>query len=175
MNIIFRATSSFIASVRSDLRRLHAFAGERVGFITMRTAAASESLLLLPQDYHPVADEDYVQDLSVGAMIGQEALRKALDMALLSKVGILHIHMHDFPGRLWFSRTDLREQLKFVPDFFKVRRNLPHGALVLGPESAAGRVWLAPDKIQRISEFNFIGERIEVFHSDATGAVDYMP
>jgi len=66
-----------------------------------------------------VADADYVKDESVGAKIGQEALRKALETALLNPVGLLHVHMHDFPGPLWFSRIDLREQLNFVPDFSK--------------------------------------------------------
>jgi len=104
---------------------------------------------------------------------GQEALRKALEIALLNKVGIAHVHMHDWPGHLWFSKTDLREQLKFMPDFFKVRRKMPHAAVVLGPSAAAGRAWLAPDKIERISEINFIGTRVEVFHSDVTGAVEH--
>ncbi len=174
MNIIFRAQASFIKRVRADLRRPHAFAAERVGFITMRAAASGSALLLLPQDYHPVADADYVRDSSVGAMLGQEALRKALEIALLNKVGIIHVHMHDWPGHLWFSKTDLREQLKFMPDFFKVRRKMAHAAVVLGPAAAAGRVWLAPDKIERVTEFNLIGPRVEVFHSDATGAVDYV-
>ncbi len=173
MNIIFRAPTDFITSTRADLLRPHAFAHERVGFITIRAAATSDSLLLLAQDYYRVADEDYVPDPSVGAMMGQEALRKALEIALLNKVGILHVHMHGFPGRLWFSRIDLREQLKFVPDFFKVRRNMPHGAVVLGPTAAAGRVWLAPTNVTRISEFNFVGPRIEIFNSNDSGAVDY--
>jgi len=174
MNIIFRATTPFIKRVHVDLRRPHAFAAERVGFMTMRAAASGSTLLLLPQDYYPVADGDYVRDPSVGAMLGQEALRKALEIALLNKVGIAHVHMHDFPGRLWFSRTDLREQLKFMPDFFKVCRTMPHAAVVLGPSAAAGRTWLGADKIERITEFNFIGPRVEVFHSDTAGAVDYV-
>jgi len=174
MNIIFRAETAFIKQVRHDLLRPHTFAAERVGFITIRAAAAGGTLLLLAQDYHPVADADYVRDSSVGAMLGQEALRKALEIALLNKVGIVHVHMHDWPGHLWFSRTDLREQLKFMPDFFKVRRKMPHAAVVLGPSTAAGRAWLAPDNIERVTEFNFVGPRVEVFHSDASGAVDYV-
>ncbi len=173
MNIIFRAPTAFIKSVRADLRRPHAFADERVGFLTARFAATGNSLILLAQDYHPVADADYLRDASVGAMMGSEALRKALEIALLNKVGIFHVHLHDFAGRLWFSGIDLREQEKFVPDFFKVRRKLPHGAIVLGPNAAAGRVWLSSDRIKPISEFNFMGPRIEVFHSDANGRVDY--
>ncbi|TAK82750.1 MAG: hypothetical protein EPO20_20330 [Betaproteobacteria bacterium] len=173
MNIIFRSPGELIASMRRDLSRPHAFAAERVGFITVRATAANDTLMLLAQDYHGVADDDYVPDRSVGAMIGQEALRKALEIALLNNVGVFHVHMHEFPGRLWFSRIDLHEQLRFVPDFFKVRRKMPHGALVLSPRAAAGRVWLSPERAERIAEFNIVGKRLHVFHSAEDGSVDF--
>src|SRR5262249_26964136 len=121
MSLVFRTTEEFMATVRSDLARPHPFAHERVGFITVRAAMGWHHLVLLAQDYHPVADADYLDDPSVGAMMGQEAIRKALDVALLNPVGMFHVHMHELPGRLWFSPTDLREQLRYVPDFFKVR------------------------------------------------------
>lgn len=165
-----------MAHVRADLVRKHPFALERVGFVTVRAAQGHEHTVLLAQDYHPVADEDYLPDRSVGAMIGQEALRKALEIALLNPVGVFHIHMHELPGltgRLWFSGTDLREQLRFVPDFFKVRAGMPHGAIVLSPYSAAGRAWLAPNKIAPIAEFNVMDSQIKVTHSSDDGSVDY--
>ncbi len=105
--------------------------------------------------------------------MGQEALRKALEIALLNPVGMFHVHMHLFPGRLWFSRIDLREQLQFVPDFFKVRPNMPHGALVLSPQTAAGRAWLAVSRIERIAEFNTMGSRVQVSRSADDGSVDF--
>src|SRR5882672_10469863 len=84
---VFRATSTFMSDMRKDLMRPHAFAHERVGFITVRAAMGAESLMMLAENYYPVADEDYLRDTSVGAMIGQEALRKALEIALLQRVG----------------------------------------------------------------------------------------
>jgi hypothetical protein len=173
MSIIFRATADFMTSVRNDLGRPHPFADERVGFITVRAALAGQTLILLAQDYHPVADDDYLRDSSVGAMMGQEALRKALEIALLNPVGIFHVHIHLFPGPLWFSHTDLREQLRFVPDFFKVRPTMPHGALVLSPQATAGRAWLNADKIERIAEFNSIGARVQVSRSAGDGSADF--
>lgn len=173
MKIVFRTTESFMAHVRTDLIRTHAFAAERVGFITVRAAQGHEHLVLLAQDYHPVADGDYVDDPSVGAMIGQEALRKALEIALLNPIGIFHVHMHTFPGRVWFSRTDLSEQLRFVPDFFKVRPSMPHGAIVLSPNSVAGRAWLSPSQIVPITEFNVVDSQIKVTRSSDDGSVDY--
>lgn len=173
MTIIFRATEEFLTQVRADLARPHPFAEERVGFITARAAQGLDHMVLLAQDYHPVADADYLDDPSVGAMIGQEALRKALEIALLNPVGIFHVHMHMMPGPPWFSRVDLREQQRFVPDFFKVRREMPHGAIVLTPGLAAGRVWLAPDEVVRISEFNIVGGRMRITRSSRDGSVDF--
>lgn len=175
MTVLFRATTDFMARVRSDLARKHPFAHERVGFITVRAAQGLEHLVLLADGYYPVADEDYLRDPSVGAMIGQEALRKALEVALLNPVGVFHVHMHDLPSsrRLWFSPVDLREQLKFVPDFFKVRRDMPHGAIVLGPHGAAGRAWLAPDEVVKIAEFNETGARLKITRSSEDGSTDF--
>jgi hypothetical protein len=173
MGIVFRATENFLGHVRSDLTRKHPFAHERVGFIVVRAAQGLEHLVLLAQDYYPVADADYIPDSSVGAMLGQEAIRKALEIALLNPVGVFHVHMHDFPGRLWFSRVDLREQLKYVPDFFKVRSGMPHGAIVLSPYSAAGRVWLGPQEIVRIDEFDVVGARVKITRSSDDGSTDF--
>jgi hypothetical protein len=159
---IFRATSSFLDDVRRDLNRPHPFASERVGFITTRAAGGRGYVLVLAQNYHPVADDDYLPDLYVGAMMGSEALRKSLNLALLQKVGVFHVHLHGHEGRPWFSQVDLREQVKFVPDFFKVRPDLPHGAIVLSYNKAAGRIWLRPRSIKRISEFNGVGPRLSI-------------
>ncbi|UVO30331.1 hypothetical protein [Bradyrhizobium arachidis] len=163
MKIIFRATDRFLGDVRRDLARPHAFAAERVGFISVRaTAAGADTLILLAADYHPLADDEYVHDISVGAMMGQEAIRKALEVALMRSVGMVHVHMHEHHGRPHFSRIDVREQTKFVPDFFKVRREMPHGAVVLSHDQANGRIWLDRDTIVNISEFDVVGRRLTI-------------
>src|SRR5262249_6141242 len=112
-------------------------------------------------------------DETVGAMMGAEALRKALEIALLNPVGMFHVHMHMLGSRLWFSPIDLREQLRYVPDFFKVRRGMPHGAIVLSPHSAAGRAWLSADEIVRIDEFNVVGSQMKTTRSSRDGSTDF--
>lgn len=159
MGAMFRQESGFVRDVRRDLARPHAFAAERVGFITIKAAHARDQLVLLAHGYHPVADEDYVNDPRVGAMMGQEAIRKGLELALFNQVGVFHVHMHEHKGPPGFSRLDLQEQLKFVPDFFKVRPEMPHGAIVLSHDHAAGRVWLGPNAVEEIAEFNTVGPR----------------
>ncbi|MGH2442612.1 MAG: hypothetical protein ACRDFX_05575 [Chloroflexota bacterium] len=147
-----------VDEIRRDLRRPHAFASERVGFISVRADKTVSNLLLIGEGYYPVADEDYVDDPTVGAMMGQEAIRKALNVALLNPVGMFHVHLHSHRGRPRFSPTDVREQRKFVPDFFKVRKH-PHGALVLSFNQQYGMVWLGPTTVEKISEFNIVGPR----------------
>ena len=40
-----------------------------------------------------------------------------------------------------FSHLDVRENARCVPDFWKVSPAMPHGALVLSFNAAAGQVW----------------------------------
>lgn len=171
--ITFRATSAFLAKVRKDLMRPQAFAHERVGFITARAALGAEGLVLLAENYYPVADEDYLHDPTVGAMIGQEALRKALELALLKGVGVFHVHMHGLSDRVWFSAVDLREQVKFIPDFFTVCPQMPHGAIVLNAKTAAGRVWLSASEIANINVFDELGSRMIISRAAADGSTDF--
>jgi hypothetical protein len=173
MKAIFRATDRFLHDVRRDLTRPHPFAAERVGFISIRAASARHTLVLLPEAYHPVADDDYIDDPTVDAMMGQEAIRKALNVALLQPVGMVHVHMHEHRGRPGFSYVDRREQLQFVPDFFKVRPEMPHGAIVLSHDRAVGRVWLDPETIISISEFNTVGAHMTIETVRSEGNVDF--
>lgn len=175
MKTLFRTTIDFMDAVREDLHRPHNIAFERIGFITVRAAQAKDQMLLLAEDYHPVAEEDYVDDPTVGARISQEALRKALNLALLQSVGVFHVHMHMIPSkRHWFSRVDLTEMSQFVPDFFGVCSTMPHGAIVLSPRSAAGLVWTTRDNIAPIEEFNFIGPQVQIIRAAADGSTDYQ-
>lgn len=157
MRSIFRASTRLLREVRGDLSRPHPFAAERLGFISVRAAYARSCLIIFAEGYHSLADEDYVDDPTVGAMMGQEAIRKALNVALLQPVGMFHVHMHEHEGHPAFSRTDLSEQPKFIPDFFKIRRDMPHGAIVLSHDRAAGRIWLGPASVSAITEFNIPG------------------
>jgi hypothetical protein len=174
MKTIFRATDRFLDDVRRDLARPHPFAAERVGFISVRATTAGDTLVMLAADYHPLADDEYVDDRSVGAMMGQEAIRKALDVALMRSAGMIHVHMHEHRGRPHFSRIDVREQLKFIPDFFKVRREMPHGAVVLSHDRANGRVWLDRDTIVDISEFDVVGRRLTIEVAPPGGGLDRL-
>jgi hypothetical protein len=142
--------------MQSDLSRPHEHASERVGFLLCAVASANSGLTLFDALWHPVEDQDYMIDADVGAHFGPGALRKVLQIAYRQRVAVLHTHRHDHSGRPGFSRVDLDSLHKFVPDFWNVRPELPHGALVLSFDAAAGLIWLpkanSPIRIDRIDK-----------------------
>lgn len=143
MNIHLRLLRPLLQQIREDLSRHHPFAAERVGFLTCGVATlADPGLLLLGEAWHPVADEDYVNDDNVGACIGGGAFRKIFQIAHREPVAILHVHRHDHRGRPGFSYTDERSMREFVPGFFNACRSRPHGAVVLSQNSAVGAIWI---------------------------------
>src|SRR5208283_5164606 len=134
------------------------FAYERVGFILAAAAQSASGVLILAQEHHPVADEDYLPDSSVGAMMGPEAIRKAMEWAFMNKVCIFHVHSHGSRGIPRFSGIDVRESAKFVPDFLKVAPQMIHGSIVLSDDAAAGRFWVCGNSgPEDVSEFVEVG------------------
>ena len=143
MKAVLKITGGLWETIQKDLNRPHAFAHERVGFLTAGAAQAEpDTVLLLGRDYAPVTDEDYVPDDSVGVQIGKEAMRKAVQRAYRPRAALLHIHTHGGHGRPDFSSVDLKSGREFVPAFFHTVPRMPHGMLVLSDNSATGMVWL---------------------------------
>jgi len=146
--IIFRARSDLLAAVRKDLHRPHPFAAERVGFLICRAGRLADGgIVVLAIGYDPVADDHYLDDPRVGAMMGPAAIRAAMQRAYhggAEDLGLFHVHMHGHYGPTGFSAIDARESRKFVPDFFHVAPGMPHGAIVLSLDQAVGLCWPVP-------------------------------
>lgn len=158
MNTHFKITRRLLEAVRQDLDRPHPFAYERVGFISAGISADGDDLWVLARSYRPVENNDYLRDSSVGAMMGPDAIRKALQWAMSERVAIFHVHTHCGFGVPGFSSVDLREQAKYVPNFFQIAPQRPHGALVLSDNSAYGHIWLSEHKTcEVISDFAEVG------------------
>lgn len=171
MRLVFRITSRLLDQIHKDLSRPHAFAGERVAFLSCRTAGLSRNgILFLGHSIHVVADEDYEPSTTMGAMISGNAFRKVLQYGYGNDVSLFHIHRHEHVGRPRFSSIDIRESAKFVPDFFKVRTSQPHGAIVLSHNSAFGHVWRSPSgKPEPIMQFVIVGQHITVISDEQFG------
>lgn len=158
MKARIKITTQLLGEIRRDLARPHAFAHERVGFMTAGVTAIEGGLLLLARDYRPVEDADYVPDPTVGVKIGSTAMRKALQFAYRPPSALLHIHTHGGRGRPEFSGVDLRSAQEFVPGFFHTVTRMPHGVLVLSDDSATGLLWLGErGEIEYVAEFVGVG------------------
>ena len=159
MKILFKITSRLLGEVKANLERAHPFAAERVGFLLCRPGLLGEDgVVVLSHRLHNVADEDYVDDPSVGAMMGPDAIRKALQVAYNEQASMFHVHLHSHKGKPRFSRIDEKESAKFVPDFWNVRPDLPHGAIVFSDDSAYGKCWIPGQRSpEEISQFAFVG------------------
>ncbi len=159
MRIRFKIPLKLLGAALANLRRPHAFAAERVGFFVCRPALLpDEGLLVLAQDFHAVDDEDYLNHPGAGATMGSEAIRKALQLSYCKGASMFHVHVHEHFGKPGFSGTDSRETSRFVPDFWHVQPNLPHGAIVLSQDSAYGRCWIPTKKAPvDVSEFVSVG------------------
>jgi hypothetical protein len=168
VRILFRARADLMRRVREDLTRPHSFAAERVGFLACRAGRLDDGgIVILAVGYGPVANEDYVDDVRVGAMMGAAAIRKALQLAYndgRSDLSLFHIHMHEHSGLPGFSRVDVAENRQFVPDFFNVAPAMPHGAIVLSRDRATGRCWLTKEgEPTPITRFSNIGAPLDIW------------
>jgi hypothetical protein len=158
MNIRFKIPRHLARLIRDDLARPHPFAFERVGFISVSAAGGGGDLWIFAREFHPVADDDYLNDNTVGAMMGPEAIRKALQRSRVDSVGMFHVHTHCGDSIPYFSNVDLSEQARFVPNFFQMAPQCPHGALVLSNSYAYGHVWLdGQSSHKEINEFVEVG------------------
>lgn len=142
MNIRFKITRPLLAAIRQDLKRPHAFAHERVGFISAGLAAAHDELLILSREYRAVAEDGYLRADGVGAMMSANTIRQARQWAMDGHVAIFHIHSHGGRGIPRFSSIDACENAKFIPNFVSVAPQNVHGAIVLSDTAAYGQVWV---------------------------------
>lgn len=159
MTIRFKITQGLLHAVKEDLARVHEFAAERVGFLSCRAGrAGSDDLVVLAHAYHRVEDADYIDNPDAGATMGPDAIRKALQLAWRDPLSMFHVHVHEHLGKPRFSRIDSVESARFVPNFWHVRPEMPHGALVFSNDRAYGRCWYPGLNLPiEIAEFSFVG------------------
>ncbi len=159
MNIHFKFTNKMMDDIITDLSRPHEFAAERAGFIGCKVSRTRGGILILAHTYLKIQDDWYEDDPRFGCFFNSTAMRAALQFALTNDASIFHVHLHEHRGMPWFSRTDLRESRKFVPDFWNVRPDLPHGTLLLSYDSATGLCWCpktdVPSRIGRVTAVGF--------------------
>ncbi len=131
------------AEILCDLERPHPFAAERVGFVTGRMGTLADGLLILLTGYRSIPDCEYVDDPSVGARIGSDAITWAMQAAYYGRPrreGIFHIHLHGHRGPTRMSGTDRREIPRMISGFQSVGREAAHGIIILSVSH--GSTWV---------------------------------
>lgn len=158
-----RSSSLLWQRIHRDLDRPHEFAVERVGFLFCRKARGSEGVGLIAAEYRAVKDSHYLQCLEMGALVGADGIREAMQHAYHDQYSVMHVHRHEHTGKPWFSVVDVEENNKLIPTFWNVAPSVPHGALLLSIDRARALVWDDPNsrRAHCIETITTIGQRIE--------------
>jgi hypothetical protein len=136
LSIVIRIPVALYRDAMQDLRRPHPFAAERVGFFsTALKRVSKKAAILTVSDYHPVRDEYYIDDPSVGAKINSSAIRQAMQRILTTKRGCFHVHLHDHGSRPAPSSTDQESLPSLIESFSHINRELANGYLILSRDS----------------------------------------
>jgi hypothetical protein len=172
MRFEIKLTGFLYDRIVSDLIRRHPFAAERVGFVSARMGSlADQGKLILLNRYHSIPDEQYVDDPTVGARIGSEAMTWAM-LAVYhgrpAREGIFHIHLHGHNGETGMSRTDACEIPKLMPGFQSVGREAAHGIIILSSDHGSAWMWLPGSKdAVPAAQLSVIGAPVRVFERRA--------
>lgn len=158
MSALVRLRRGLFEEVTMDLRRPHAFAYERVGFLYGPIARLSEArILILPARYEPVPDDEYVDDHRVGACINRSALHRALQRVLATGDCCLHVHMHAHRGVPGPSPVDRDMLRNFAPSLQAVGATALHGGLILSEDRATALLWSPEHERLEGGRVNIIG------------------
>ncbi|NUT16882.1 MAG: hypothetical protein HOQ33_20580, partial [Cupriavidus sp.] len=141
MKATIQICEALLKRMHADLSRPHAFAAERVGFVTCTAKHTELGWRLTAASYESVPDQGYIDDPSVGAAVSGNVFRTYLQRAHGEPISVIHVHRHDHCGKPAFSAVDRHESERFVPDFLNVRPELPHGVLVLSYDNAQALIW----------------------------------
>ena len=135
-DITLRIPRKLQTDMLSDLQRPHIHASERVGFLLTKSKwLNAKKLLIIAVAYQPVDDEFYIEDASVGAKIGSDAIRSAMQSMLTSKTGGFHVHLHDHSGKPGPSSTDRKGLPGVVESLSNIAGRQATGYLILSHDN----------------------------------------
>lgn len=167
-----KLTKLLFDTMRTDLRRPHPFAYERVGFILARKEHADDALTIFATSYQPIPDDQYLNDLNVGAKIGADALRGIMQKAYQSKDCILHVHLHEHSGPPGFSKTDRFGYNQMIPSFHNIGGDAVHGGMVFSFDNAIGLIWTSKNSEPvSVSKLSIVGYPLQIQKTGVGGYV----
>ena len=141
-------TKKFLNQIRHDLNRPHEFAYERVGFVFAKSESSNGSLIA--SAYQPIADENYIKDMMVGAKFSGEVIPKAMQRSLKTREAVFHIHIHDHTGEPELSGIDIRSVTEIASAVSEVCPETSHGCILLSEDSYKTYVLDKNKRLQKI-------------------------
>ncbi len=145
MSALVRLRRDLFDAMVADLRRPHPFALERVGFLYGRLARALDLRIVIPFEYVPVSDEQYLDEPDAAATINADALFDAHQRTRRGQDCCLHVHMHPGEGATCFGTTDRKTLRRIGPSLQRMAKSAAHGGLVLTVSTASALLWLPRD------------------------------
>jgi len=138
MSALVKITRALLHVALNDLERPHPFAAERLGFFSFRQSGHPKNPQILCYDYHPIPDDHYVRDRTVGGRIGGAAIQAAMLRGYREKAGQLWVHMHGRVGNPGASGTDRREGPRVVQSCANLYPDSMHGWAVISEDGITG-------------------------------------
>jgi hypothetical protein len=171
MRVHIKLTGRLYNEIIQDLVKPHPFAAERVGFVLGRMVSLeNEGKQILLIGYYSIPDEHYIDDPTVGARIGSQAMAWAMAAAhqgRAAREGVFHIHLHDNEVPTGISRTDRADLPKLMPGFQSVSREAAHGILILSRNHGSGWVWLpGNNEAYNADSIQIIGAPVSIFNHE---------
>lgn len=161
MKLRIRMSEALEERVRSDLRRSHGHALERVGFLFGRSAAGpSDERVLALSGYLHLEEDEYIDDSRAGAVYSAGAIRRVRQRVLDTGESAFHVHAHELPGAPAFSDIDLRSLREVVPSICVLAPSVPHGALLMSDDAMIGLTWCGTAGPLAVESVSVIGSRI---------------
>lgn len=146
-HIRFKIPKQIHQQMLDDLNRKHPFAHERVGFLyTISKKIDPNITLILAKEYCPIPDLDYIKDKSVGAKIGSNAIRTAMEKLFNQKGGCFHVHLHAHSGSPFPSYIDKISLPEIADSFSNITQNQANGFLILSNDSFYSSIKLSDEK-----------------------------
>lgn len=145
--INIKISSSLVDEIKKDLQRPHSFAHERAGFCFGKSVQlANDNWIVIINEYEVISDDNYIETDEACARINSEAIRLAYQKAYSEKIGLFHIHMHEFTrGIPEFSYIDNKSIPQLAKSVQSYSNQQVHGMIVLSQGSINAKALLPQD------------------------------
>lgn len=156
---VIRIPKHFYDLMFEDLMKPHAFAFERVGFFSTNVMhLGADFIVVTVTGYHSVDDMDYINDPDVGAKINGNAIRKAMQRMIPSRMGCLHVHIHDHLGKPRASCTDLKSLPELSASFCNMNPEAASGYIIFSRNSFYSEISIGSEFMAfQINQMSIVG------------------